>query len=128
MIRLRDHVTTRPVRPVLDGSTRALELILDIGIGQREITRGRLMICPGPRYRARTVEVWIRGFSMPADAENLIELLAPRELIGQAIQVLMTEDDVSRDAAFELLVQGSSSSHRKVREIAAEIVQQRKVE
>jgi AmiR/NasT family two-component response regulator len=65
---------------------------------------------------------------MSADAENLIELLAPRELIGQAIQVLMTEDDVSRDAAFEVLVQGSSRSHRKVREVAAEIVQQRKVE
>jgi AmiR/NasT family two-component response regulator len=65
---------------------------------------------------------------MPADVENIIELLGPRELIGQAIQVLMTEDDVSRDAAFEVLVQGSSSSHRKVREVALEIVQQRKVE
>jgi AmiR/NasT family two-component response regulator len=65
---------------------------------------------------------------MPADAENIIELLGPREVIGQAIGLLMTEDDVTRDGAFELLVQGSSRSHRKVREIAAEIVQQRKVE
>jgi AmiR/NasT family two-component response regulator len=65
---------------------------------------------------------------MPAEVENIIELLGPRELIGQAIQVLMTEDDVTRDGAFELLVRGSSSSHRKVREIAAEIVEQRKVE
>jgi hypothetical protein len=34
--------------------------------------------------------------------------------------------DVSREAAFELLVNSSSDSHRQVREIAAEIVQQRK--
>ncbi len=62
---------------------------------------------------------------MPADAENMIELLGPREVIGQAIDLLMTRDDMSRDAAFELLVRGSSGSHRKVREIAAEIVRQR---
>jgi AmiR/NasT family two-component response regulator len=62
---------------------------------------------------------------MSADVENIIELLGPRELIGQAIQVLMTEDEMSRDGAFELLVRGSSSSHRRMREIAAEIVQRR---
>ncbi|MET0998185.1 MAG: ANTAR domain-containing protein [Marmoricola sp.] len=56
----------------------------------------------------------------------MIELLGPREVIGQAIDVLMERDDMSRDAAFELLVQGSSGSHRKVREVAAEIIQQRK--
>ncbi len=63
---------------------------------------------------------------MSADTENMIELLGPREVIGQAIDVLMQRDEVSRDAAFELLVQGSSGSHRKVREVAAEIVQQRR--
>jgi len=63
---------------------------------------------------------------MQPDTENMIELLGPREVIGQAIDVLMERDDMSRDAAFELLVQGSSGSHRKVREVAAEIIQQRK--
>ncbi len=63
---------------------------------------------------------------MPSDAENIIELLGPREVIGQAIDVLMRRDDVSRDAAFELLVQGSSESHHRVREVAAEIIRQRK--
>ena len=63
---------------------------------------------------------------MPSDVKTIIELLGPREVIGQAVDVLMSRDDVSRDDAFELLVQGSSDSTRKVREIAAEIVQQRK--
>jgi AmiR/NasT family two-component response regulator len=63
---------------------------------------------------------------MPSDVENLIEPIGPREIIGQAVDVLMGRLDVSRDAALELLVRTSSDSHRKVREIAAEIVQQRK--
>jgi AmiR/NasT family two-component response regulator len=65
---------------------------------------------------------------MESDAENIIELLGPREVIGQAVALLMARDDVSRDAAFELLVQGSSGSHRKVRDIAAEVISQRKGE
>lgn len=59
---------------------------------------------------------------MPSADENIIDLLGPREVIGQAIHLLMSSQDLSRDAAFEMLVQGSSSSHRRVREIAAEIV------
>lgn len=62
---------------------------------------------------------------MAGDVENIIELLGPREVIGQAIDLLMARDDVSRDTAFELLVRSSSSSHRKVRETAAEMIQQR---
>ena len=62
---------------------------------------------------------------MSPDGENIIELLGPREVIGQAIDLLMTRDEVSRDAAFELLVQDSSGSHRKVRDVAAEVIQQR---
>ena len=59
---------------------------------------------------------------MPSDDQNIIELLGPREVIGQAIEVLMATCDVNRDAAFEMLVQDSSGSHRKVRETAAAIV------
>jgi AmiR/NasT family two-component response regulator len=87
------------------------------------------VVCPGPRYRAPPRELRKPGvYLLPSDTENIIELLGPREVIGQAIDLLMTRDDVTRDAAFELLVQGSSGSHRKVREIAAEIIQQRKGE
>ena len=64
---------------------------------------------------------------MPSDVETIIGLLGPREVIGQAVDLLMATEDVSRDDAFELLVQGSSDSARKVREIAAEVVQQRKI-
>ena len=60
---------------------------------------------------------------MAADVENIIELLGPREVIGQAITLLMARSDVSRDAAFEILVHGSSVSQRKVRDIAASIVE-----
>lgn len=65
---------------------------------------------------------------MSSEDKNIIELLGPREVIGRAIALLMTRDALTRDAAFDLLVQGSSSSHRKVREFAAEIVEQRKGE
>ncbi len=61
---------------------------------------------------------------MPTVDQNVIELLDPREIIGQAIDLLMDTSGVSRDAAFEMLVQVSSCSHRKVRETAAAIVQQ----
>ena len=61
---------------------------------------------------------------MPTNDQNVIELLGPREVIGRAIDVLMTTRDVSRDAAFEMLVQDSSGSHRKVRDSAAAIIQQ----
>ena len=59
---------------------------------------------------------------MPADDENIIELLGPREVIGQAISLLMVRHVVSRDAAFEILVQASSNSKCRVRDIAASIV------
>ncbi len=63
---------------------------------------------------------------MPSDAENIIELLGPREVIGQAIDVLMARDALSRDDAFQLLVQDASDSRRKVVDTAAGIIEQRK--
>jgi AmiR/NasT family two-component response regulator len=62
---------------------------------------------------------------MTSDVESIIDLLGPREVIGQAIDALMVRDQVSRDDAFGLLVRNSSAAGRPVREIAAEIVQQR---
>ena len=61
---------------------------------------------------------------MSSHDQNIIELLGPREIIGKAIELLMATCDVSRDAAFEMLVQDSSGSRRKVRDTAAAIVQQ----
>lgn len=62
---------------------------------------------------------------MSSDNENIIEMLGPGEVIGQAIALLMAENQVDRDGAFALLVQGSADSHEKVREVAATIVRQR---
>jgi AmiR/NasT family two-component response regulator len=61
---------------------------------------------------------------MTPDVENIIDLLGPREVLGQAIDLLMARDHLSRDAAFEVLVHGSSRSHRSVREIAAAVILQ----
>ncbi|MCW2846979.1 MAG: hypothetical protein JWR90_953 [Marmoricola sp.] len=56
--------------------------------------------------------------------ENIIELLGPHDVIGQALGVLMAEHDLSRDAAFEMLVQGSTDSHQKVRRVAERIIEE----
>jgi AmiR/NasT family two-component response regulator len=84
------------------------------------------MICPGPRYRTNTRTLESRGLLMPADVEHSSEPLGPREVIAQAIDVVMDRDDVSRDAAIQLLFEDSSDSQRQVHEIAAEIMQQRR--
>jgi AmiR/NasT family two-component response regulator len=62
---------------------------------------------------------------LSSDVQNIVELLGPREVIGQAIAWLMATSDVSRDAAFEMLVRDSSLSRQTVREVAAAIVAQR---
>ena len=59
---------------------------------------------------------------MSSDVPNIIELLGPGEVIGQAIALLMATNGVSRDVAFALLVRDSSASHRGVREVAAALV------
>jgi AmiR/NasT family two-component response regulator len=64
-------------------------------------------------------------FLLSSDAQSIIELLGPQEVIGRAIELLMTTNDVSRDAAFAMLVHESSHSRRSVREVAAATVSQR---
>jgi AmiR/NasT family two-component response regulator len=59
-----------------------------------------------------------------SDVTNIIRLLGPQEVIGQAIDLLISNHGVNRDRAFAMLVHASSGSRRKVRDIAAEIVQQ----
>jgi AmiR/NasT family two-component response regulator len=86
--------------------------------------------CTGDLPRAPVARTFVRstevpGFLLSSDVQNIIELLGPREVIGQAIALLMATNDVSRDAAFAMLVRGSSESQRGVREVAAAIVGQR---
>jgi AmiR/NasT family two-component response regulator len=61
---------------------------------------------------------------LSSDVQNIVELLGPREVIGQAIAWLMATNDVSRDAAFAMLVRHSTLSRQTVREVAAAIVAQ----
>jgi AmiR/NasT family two-component response regulator len=62
---------------------------------------------------------------LSSDVQNIVELLGPREVIGQAIACLMATNDVSRDAAFAILVRDSAMSRQTVREVAAAIVARR---
>jgi AmiR/NasT family two-component response regulator len=66
----------------------------------------------------------VTGFRLSSDVQNIIELLGPREVIGQAVSLLMASRGVSRDAAFGLLVCDSARSHQTVRQIAATLVMQ----
>lgn len=55
---------------------------------------------------------------------ELQEALASRSVIDQALGVLMTQRRLDADEAFTLLRDTSSRSNRKVRDLAAEIVEQ----
>jgi hypothetical protein len=90
-------------------------------------TRDTLKICPGPWYGQSTRHLEVPGFLMSSDGENIIELLGPKETIGQAIAVLMTKHHVCRDEAFGILVQESAENHTRVRDIAATIIKQSRV-
>jgi GAF domain-containing protein len=56
--------------------------------------------------------------------ENLNAALATRKLIGQAIGLVMERYELDEDRAFKYLVQVSQHSNVKLRDVAAEIVQQ----
>lgn len=63
-----------------------------------------------------------RGSVPSAQSEDIVDNMAPREAIGRAVELLQAEHGVSESGAFKMLVQGSSDSHEKVREVAAAIV------
>lgn len=54
---------------------------------------------------------------------NLEEALATNREIGQAIGILMATDQITADQAFDQLRSASQHLHRKLREIAADVVQ-----
>ena len=59
---------------------------------------------------------------MGSEDEFIIGALAPREIIGRAVDLLRAEHDVSTDDAFEILVRGSSDARESVRTHAAAIL------
>jgi GAF domain-containing protein len=58
------------------------------------------------------------------DLDHLNTALSTRKLIGQAIGLLMERYKVDSEAAFQFLVRASSTSNIKLRDIAAEMVEQ----
>jgi GAF domain-containing protein len=58
------------------------------------------------------------------DLDQLSSALATRKVIGQAIGMLMERYTIDSEAAFQFLVRASSTSNLKVRDIAAEMVDQ----
>jgi GAF domain-containing protein len=61
-----------------------------------------------------------------ADAEatnrNLVDALATRQVIGQAMGIIMARERCDSDRAFDVLRRASQRTNRKLREIAEEIV------
>lgn len=56
------------------------------------------------------------------ERENLNEALQTRQLIGQAVGILMERFEMSEDRAFSFLVRASSHGNVKLREVAQELV------
>jgi hypothetical protein len=54
--------------------------------------------------------------------QHLEQALATRDMIGQAKGVLMARHGVSAEEAFTILRQSSQASHRKLHDVAAEVV------
>ena len=59
------------------------------------------------------------------ERETLNEALLTRQVIGQAIGIVMERYQINSDRAFEFLVRASSVGNLKLREVAAELVGQR---
>ncbi len=62
------------------------------------------------------------------DIDNLNQALRNRQLIGQALGILMERYDISEQRAFAFLVRASSHGNTKLRDIAKELVDRRKSE
>ena len=59
-----------------------------------------------------------------ADLEaNLRIGLETRELVGRAVGILMERHRVTAQLAFDMLVTASQESHRKLRDIAAQVTE-----
>jgi hypothetical protein len=58
-------------------------------------------------------------------AEQLNTAIGTRTTIGMAIGLLMERHDLTKDAAFSYLLRISSTTNRKIREVAQELVQEK---
>jgi hypothetical protein len=73
--------------------------------------------------REMIAELQADGVLSQKHAAQMEEALRSSRTIGTALGIIMTSRQVGVDQAFDLLSQASSRSHRKIREIAADLVQ-----
>lgn len=73
--------------------------------------------------REMLLELQADGLVSEQHARDLEVALKSSRTIGAAIGILMTSREISADEAFAVLRQTSQDTNRKVREIAAEIVE-----
>ena len=73
--------------------------------------------------RDMIVDLQAEGAVTGQHAHDLEEALKSSRTIGKAIGILMESRKVSEDKAFAILKQASQDHNRKLREIAAELVQ-----
>ncbi len=59
------------------------------------------------------------------EKETLNEALLTRQVIGQAVGIVMERYKIGSDRAFEFLVRASSVANVKLRDVAQELVSQR---
>ncbi|WP_432936923.1 GAF and ANTAR domain-containing protein [Kribbella sp. CA-253562] len=62
------------------------------------------------------------AYSGAQRAENLLAAIETRDLIGQAVGLLMERYSITANRAFETLVRFSRQTNRKLRDVAAELV------
>ena len=62
------------------------------------------------------------AYSGAQRAENLLAALETRDLIGQAVGLLMERYSITAGRSFETLVRFSRQTNRKLRDVAAELV------
>lgn len=63
------------------------------------------------------------AYSGAQRAENLLAAIETRDLIGQAVGLLMERYSIPADRSFDTLVRFSRQSNRKLRDVAAELIQ-----
>ncbi len=72
---------------------------------------------------ARTIPTALRIFEQARLAVDLQEAMASRSTIDQALGVLMAQNRCSRDAAFGILRRASQNRNRKLRDVAAAVIE-----
>jgi GAF domain-containing protein len=136
----REVAVTLPSESWLTFSERAqqagMSAVLSLPLRVRDHTTGALNLCSrgeavgGPavdvaRALAAQAGVVLANAAALRSAErtkrHLEEALMNRDLIGQAESILMGRQDISADAAFDVLVKASQRTGRKLRDIASDL-------